>query len=332
MKCEELWRAMEAEAPTASAWLVRAAAPEAENRLLIALEQSTRIRALLLPASRADIPPRRDWPDCRGLELTSLSLPSGSFFAVRLRDPTCEDVFSILADDAAGRIAKATDLADSVRILLDLLHRWQLFLTAARTGLGTDAQRGLFGELHFLRSHLMPVLPRIVAVAGWKASEGSHQDFQFPSVAVELKTTSAKRPHAVRITSERQLDDTGAGILFLHTVEVDERELASSPQVGGLSLVDVVGEIRKELESDARSTLIFNERLLQAGWLDSAAARYESRRWAIRRERSYRIETGFPRIIEAMLPPGIGDVSYALDLEACGAFLIDTVEILAAIS
>jgi hypothetical protein len=33
---------------------------------------------------------------------------------------------------------------------------------------------------------------------------------------VEVKTTAAKQPQSVRITSERQLDDTGVGALFLH--------------------------------------------------------------------------------------------------------------------
>jgi len=65
------------------------------------LEQTTRARALLVPVSRAALPPRREWPECRGLELISVALGSQPHLGVRLRDAACADVFTALAEDVA---------------------------------------------------------------------------------------------------------------------------------------------------------------------------------------------------------------------------------------
>lgn len=70
-------------------------------------------------------------------------------------------------------------------------------------------------------------------MVAWKAALAAHQDFQFSTGALEVKTTAAKQPQSVRITSERQLDDTGVGALFLHVVVVDEREVAAAGSTPG---------------------------------------------------------------------------------------------------
>lgn len=124
--------------------------------------------------------------------------------------------------------AAASGVKQAAAELLGRLRRWQQFLTAARDLLSIEAQRGLWGELHVLRTHLLPALGAAATVVGWKASAAAHQDFQFSGGAVEVKTTAAKQPQSVRITSERQLDDTGVGALYLHVVVVDEREVESS--------------------------------------------------------------------------------------------------------
>ena len=332
MTIEELWLQMEAESGANVAWLTRFARPQSGHPLLVALEQPTRARALLVPVPKAAVPPRHEWPECRGLDLISVSLASQPHLGVRLRDPACADVFAALAEDVAPRVASACGAIQAVAELLGRLRRWQQFLTVARSLLSIEAQRGLWGELHVHRAHLMPALGAAATVAGWKASAAAHQDFQFSGGAVEVKTTAAKQPQSVCITSERQLDDTGVGKLFLHVVVVDEREVPSGGTVPGRSLPEIIADTRTELSADIVALAAFNDRLLDRGWLDAHASRYEGRRWTVRGERTYQVRQGFPRLVEVDLPTGVGDVSFSLSLAACEPFSTPVTGMLGALS
>ena len=289
-----------------------------------------------------------------------MALGSQPHLGVRLRDPACADVFTALAEDVAPRVAAASGAKQAAAELLGRLRRWQQFLTASRDGLSVEAQRGLWGELHVLRAHLLPALGAAATVAGWKASAAAHQDFQFSGGAVEVKTTAAKQPQSVRITSERQLDDTGVGVLFLHVVVVDEREVESSSLGNealtesasarggtrrenqslltsaatrmGTSLPALIADTRYELSSDLIALAAFNDRLLDRGWLDAHANRYEGRRWTVRREHTFRVAHGFPRLMKADLPSGVGDVNYAVSLAVCAPFVTPAAVILATLS
>ncbi len=311
---------MEAEPATDSAWLTRFACPRTGRPLLVALEQATRARALLVPISKTAVPSRREWPECRGLELICVVLSSELCLGVRLRDQGCADVFTALAEDLAPRISATTSATQAAAELLGRLRRWQQFLSTAGTTISVEAQRGLWGELHVLLTHLVTGLGPATAVLGWNAGAGAHQDFQFSAGAVEVKTTAAKQPQSVRITSERQLDDTGVGALFLHVVVIDEREVAPGEVGPGSSLAAIISCLRSALSSDTASLAVFSDRLLDRGWLDAHAAKYDGRRLTLRGERTFRVEEGFPRLVERGLPPGVGDVSFAVSLAACEPF------------
>jgi hypothetical protein len=320
MKIDEIWRELEAEIRSEASWLTRLARPQTGYPILVGLEQATRTRALLLPVGKKDLPHRTEWPEYRSLELALMALNSTPHLCVRLRESSFADVFSALAEDVVPRIGACPDGKRAVSILMDRLHLWQKFLKSAGQGLSLEDQKGLWGELYTLRSHMLPGRGATEALAGWKGRAAAHQDFQFPDGAVEIKTTSAKQPLSIRITSERQLDNTGVGNLFLHVLVVDEREVPAGDEGPGLSLPGLIAGIREQLSDEAVMLALFNDRLIEAGWLDPMASRYEGRRWTLRAEHTYRVAGDFPRIIEASLPPGIGDVSYAISLYACAAF------------
>jgi hypothetical protein len=332
MTIEELWLEMEAEPCANVAWLTRVARPQTGHPLLVAVEQTPRARALLIPISEAALPPRREWPECRGLELISVALDSQPHLGVRLRDAACADVFTALAEDVATRVAAASGAKQAAVELLGRLRRWQQFLTALRDGLSVEAQRGLWGELHVFCTCLLPSLGAAATVAGWKASAAAHQDFQFSSGAVEVKTTAAKQPQSVRITSERQLDDTGVGALFLHVVVVDEREVIAGSSVPGQSLPALIADVRTQISTDLIALAAFNDRLLDRGWLDANASRYEVRRWTVRSEHTFEVRHGFPRLVEVDLPAGVGDVNFAVSLAACERFAAPLPMMIAALS
>ena len=331
LRIEEIWQQLESEPAGPSGWSTRFARPEPGCRLLVGVDHGTRSRTLMLATTAGAIPARREWPECRGLELLAMSVSGQPYLALRLRDPSASDVFSVLAEVLALRVTKAHTEGQAVSELLGTLRQWQLFLAAAREGLSVEAQRGLFGELLFLGQVLIPAMGPSAAVGGWKGFSRAQQDFQFPAGAVEIKTTSAVVPSAVRITSERQLDDRGVGALFLHVVVVDDREVAPGPGAPGETLAELVSGTRRLADPDAWARAKLDEGLLQAGWVDVNAAKYEVRRLTVRAQLTFRVRDGFPRLLEGALPAGVGDVHYELDLGVCKAFEVPTAAMLGAL-
>jgi hypothetical protein len=258
----------------------------------------------------------------------TIRLEGTPYWGVRLRDSNCAGVFTALAQDLDARLKLTVGAEQSAAELFGRLKLWQQFLKAWQDGMGPEARRGLWGELHFLQAHLLSVLGASVAVKGWKAGAAAHQDFQFLHAAAEIKTTAAKQPHSIRITSERQLDETGVGALFLHVVIVDEREVPAAEGAPGQSLPSLVTSVRTTLGDDAPTLSLFNDLLFHRGWLDEHAPRYENHRLTVRNELSYRVQSGFPRLIESNLPSGVGDVTFALALAACVPFAIPLSEML----
>jgi hypothetical protein len=314
MTIEAQWQALEAEARSLGdeSWRLRLARPVGGHPLFAATSGGRRV--LLLRVTAAAIPPRADWPECDGLDVLAVTLDHHAYLGVALREPRFADVFAALAEDLARRIeTSAASGAAGVTVFLGQLRRWQRFLASAREGLDPAAQRGLWGELHFLRTRLLPLLGG-AAVDGWKGPEGAHQDFQFSGAWIEVKTTLAKQPQSVRIASERQLDDTRVPALFLHVLALEAHE------GGAVTLPAEVEAVRGSLSAWPAAREIFEDALLVAGYLDQHAPRYASVGYAVRQAQDYRVGPGFPRIVEAGLPVGVGDASYQLSLAACAGF------------
>ena len=84
------------------------------------------------------------------------------------------------------------------------------------------------------------------------------------------------------IASERQLDETGAGILILFHMSLDERTGQ------GETLNDIVADLRLRASSDPIASEELDTRLVDAGYLDIQAYRYS----AVGYERGIRVSSG----------------------------------------
>jgi len=321
MKIEELWPELEAARADAvnrhgaSGWVLRQLRPEPACPLLAAVELATGRRGLLLRIALNLVPAKRRWPVCRGLEVVATGEGSQALFGVALKDARHSDLFTALAEDLARRITAVPDASARVAALVSGLSRWQKFLAARAEGLGAEAQRGLWAELHFLRAELAQLVGAESAVGAWQGPAGSPQDFLLPKGAVEVKATSSKPPFVVPISSERQLDARGLPAVYLRHYALAEREGA------GESLPTAVAATRAVVAASGAVEL-FEDRLLAAGYLDVHAPRYEARGWRIREMRDFKVDQGFPRLTERDLPSGVGSVQYSVALAGCEAFSI----------
>jgi hypothetical protein len=258
-----------------------------------------------------------DLTTARGIELREVDTSGGgAALELVLVQPVFADLFDALVLDVAAEAAKGTTAGEIASLVAGRVKRWQLFLQGFAEGLSIERQRGLFGELTLLFKTLIPELGCRTAVHCWTGPLAAQQDFCFGRLAIEVKTTTAKQPQSIRITSERQLDTTALDHLVLFHLSVDAREGA------GRSLPELVRDVRTSVAADAAAASELEERLFAAGYHDIHEPRYPTG-YTQREINTFEVKEPFPRIVEADCPAGVGDVQYSIAIGALTGFRVD---------
>ena len=248
------------------------------------------------------------------------------FLVLEQGEESPREVFELLVADVADAVISQQPGEDVRAILTGRFDRWKTFFEErGLVGLGPEAQQGLYGELWFLREHLLPMVGAHMAVSSWDVTHRALHDFQFPRHAYEVKTSAAKQHHRVHVASERQLDTTGLDSLHLVVVSI------TIVQGGGETLPAMVSSLRELLSGSPQTARLFEEKLLDEGYLAVHEDLYRPG-YAFRNIRVYRVGPGFPRILESDLKSGVGDVSYSVVLSACDPFKVELADALAAIT
>lgn len=314
MKVSQIWAELDAEA-AAEGRFRRRIHQESVADLYLVVEKPANTRALLIDVDLSGVD-LGELPHGRGLDMRRVPATSGGeALELVLSRPSFADLFDTLVTDVAKAAADGVDKADVAARVTDRVRRWQIFLRGNSNGLTPERQRGLFGELFFLRSILLGAVPTLAAVQAWVGPSGAPQDFSFGEAAVEVKTTTGAQPQQLRIASERQLDTTALKHLAVYQLSLDARDGA------GQSLPDLVAEVRKRLKDQPASDL-FGDRLFDAGYLDAQAVQYRTG-YTVRAAGIFLVGDNFPRLVEADCPEGVGDVVYSISVSALGPFAVD---------
>ena len=150
-----------------------------------------------------------------------------------------------------------------VKEILNRFEKWKsLFSKIGLQGLTPEEQRGLFGELYFLRKYLQGNSNFLEVVNTWIGTEREVRDFQSGTWAVEVKTTHGNNHQKVHISSERQLDTTNLDNLFLYHISLEQM------QNSGESLNDIVASVLECLQSDALALNKFKSKIYEVGYFD----------------------------------------------------------------
>lgn len=321
MNLDEFWRSLEAgdgQSPE-SGVTVRRIDPNARDALFAGIRRPSGTRMLLL---RTASPPRvSDGPliQSRGF-VTFVNRFSGDSTHLHLFIESAADsfneVFGYVAGDVAEHVFRRPASLQAIPAFLGRLDRWKRFFeTAGGDGLSEISAQGLLAELLFLRDFAIVECENLeAAVSSWAVPEPLSKDFQYSTGAIEVKCSASREHTKVHITGERQLDDTGFASLYLFAV------LLERVSAGGFSLPETVVSVRSILgDSGARN--LFEEKLLDYGYLDLHVLRYD-RRYVFQRIRTFQVRDGFPRV-PAFLPDGVGDLNYTLALSACAPFEVN---------
>lgn len=244
-----------------------------------------------------------------------------------LIDTQFKDVFDSLIQDVIIKIINESDIKLILKHYTDRLIKWQsLFDRYDARGLAPEEQRGLYGELHFLRKYLKSCTDYLNVISSWVGPENQNKDFQFGKWAVEIKTTHGNNHQRVIICSERQLDTQNLDNLFLDHLSLDIR------RESGETLINMIDSIADILNSDFNALLCFKNKLIEARYFEHQRILYSNIGYLIRNDNVYKVEGDFPRIEEKDIRSGVGDVKYSIITSYCSQYEVNEADLFAEIT
>jgi len=255
----------------------------------------------------------------RGLKFEKIYDPDDTKFLLLnlvLVDKQFKDIFDTLVADVICAIIYESNSIVILKNFSNRLIKWQsLFEKFKRQGLTPEEQRGLYGELFFMRKFLQTNFDFNNIIISWVGSEKQIRDFQYGSWSVEVKTTHGNNHQKVQINSERQLDTTNLENLFLNHLSLEVR------QQSGETLNQIVDSTIEILSSDFNAMNQYRNKLLEAGYFEQHRQLYTDIGYFIRQDIFYKVENDFPRIEEKDIREGVGDVKYSIVVSQCTLFI-----------
>lgn len=226
-----------------------------------------------------------------------------------------KDIFSVLCEDLIESIKSESNEKLLVMTLLNRYEKWKsLFSRLYSQGLSPEEQRGLFGELYFLRKFIQQGSDFQHVLDSWVGPSGEVRDFQMNNWALEVKTTHGNNHQKVQISSERQLDNTHFEKLFLYHISLEK------VQANGESLNQIIESINEILALDGIALTRFRAKLYEAGYFEHQADSYNDTGYFIRQDAFYLVRDNFPRIQENEIRSGVGNVKYSIVLSHCNDY------------
>jgi len=318
-----LWKELEKESQriTGTGMLKRMLAPNATCSMFLAVQRPFLKRVFLLYVLRSHLPSRQLIPESRGFELTveitGEEAETHATLLLSATNPMYNEVFSAMVDNLSQSLKECKEERQIVRLFLDRLIQWQRFFEMNANGLSEIAQHGLYGELYFLKKHLLSHPEYFVDdISAWTGPKARQHDFQFGDTVIEVKTCCAKQHQTLLISNEQQLDETLVENLFIFHLSFSSVENHTD------TLPALIAQIREMLLLAYAATSIFEDALLQRGYLNTQEWRYQKTGYVIRESNLFRVTGDFPRLTERNLPIGVGGLTYSINVAECKKFSV----------
>jgi hypothetical protein len=263
-------------------------------------------------------------PRFRGLEISIIVTSIGEFSKSEFIKftqsiPNTDYIFELVVSDLCDNIIQLPHEKNLNSTLVKVLNEWKIFFEKQESEiLPIERQKGLVGELRFLRDYLFHKYSFIESLNYWTGSDKTNHDFQIINVAVEVKTTSSKQHKKFFISSEKQLDGTGLGHLYLSLFALNLHS-----NMPDKTLPALIREIFSQIQEDSVALFQFQLKLAKYGYNEKLADKYTIG-FSISEMRFFEVVTGFPRLLQHDLLEGIGDLRYSVVVAACSPFEIKT--------
>ena len=261
-------------------------------------------------------------PHFRGLEINlSVSsigeFESREFLKFTQSIPQTENIFESVISDICDKIVAITNHKHLLKVLTKVLNEWKVFFEKQENEtLSISKQKGLVGELLFLKDYLFKKHNYADSVFYWTGADHTNHDFQIENNAVEVKTTSSKQHKKFVVSSERQLDSTGVENLYLSLFALNLHS-----NMPARSLPAIVREIYSIIQEDPIASFQFEIKLAKYSYNERHSERYTIG-FSLIDMKFYEVREGFPRLLQGNLPDGVGDLKYSVVVAACSPFEI----------
>lgn len=234
------------------------------------------------------------------------------------------DIFYSLCIDLLQGTKGCSNEESVIAVIIRRLERWHMFLKTGRTKLMNESeQKGLIGELLFLRDYIISRFSISEALSFWQGPLDAPQDFCIGDTAVEVKCQLGTSKPLIRISSVEQLN-TQLSRLYLYVVTVGK----GSAIVGNtINLPILISEIREIIQNKQPSSQdIFETLLLRAGYMDIED--YSSFFFIVSKTIFYEVRDDFPKLRPEAIPEGIMNITMDIILDKCMQFIIDQKELI----
>lgn len=317
-KIESIWNELENDESFSHGILIRRYSGTIIPNIYIALKSPEKFRCIAVSINKAVPINIASFTNLRDINIELVQDENrydSNILLIKLLSNQHRDIFSVLCEDLITSIASVTNENHLVRELLNRFEKWKsLFDRASNQGLSVEEQRGLFGEVFFLRKLLSKKNCFLVTINSWVGPEKQVKDFQYNNWSVEVKTTHGNNHQIIHISSERQLDTSNFEFLYLNHLSLDSR------QMSGETLNQLIDSVLLKIGEDALALNRFRNKLLIAGYFEQHKNNYDDTGYFIRQDKTYLVEKNFPRIEERDVKEGVGDVKYSILISNCSEF------------
>ena len=158
MKIDQIWEELEDDKSFSHGLLFRRYSGAVLPDVFIALKLPEKFRCIAASISNSVILNLTTFSNLRDISVDLIrdeTKPGKSILLFKLLSNQHSDIFSVLCEDLISSISSFTNETQLVKELLNRFEKWKsLFDRAATQGLSVEEQRGLFGEVYFLRKFL----------------------------------------------------------------------------------------------------------------------------------------------------------------------------------
>lgn len=320
MKIKQIWDDLANDKSLISGLLFRRYSGAVKPDVYIALQHPEKFLCIYIAISKTTEVNISNFSNLQEIQVDLFASPNEAdknILIFKLLNFEHKDIFAVLCEDLIASISEETNEKRIIREVLNRFEKWKsLFTKIGLQGLIPEEQRGLFGELYFLRKFLQTTNNFLPIVNTWTGTEKQIRDFQSGSWAVEVKTTHGNNHQKVQISSERQLDTSNLEDLFLYHISLEQQ------QNSGETLNEIVDSVIDVLRAEIIALNKFKSKIYEVGYFDLQRHLYENIGYHIRQDEFYKVEKDFPRIEENDLRVGVGDVKYSIILSQCSTFSI----------
>lgn len=242
--------------------------------------------------------------------------PTGAFWShFDLIDKNQEVVFISFVQNLIESASYCITEEQALRAIKQRFITWKsLFKKNATTNISCLDVQGVYGELLFLYTYMIPHYGVEKAIMAWAGPEGKSKDFAIDDCWFEIKTIGANASK-VRISSISQLSSDKPGRLIVIKAEA----LANQYDENCSCVADLFDKIKDEIKDEAIENVFYSKFSL-TGIAQSDEAM--NLKFKSKEQFRYIVDEFFPKITEKTKPyPEICGVEYDLSLNALDKYL-----------